>query len=249
MRRALAASALILALPALGQIRVERDSRGQIVVTNKGSQASSRLEGAPNTVPLPKVSSSERAAIKKLLRGACGRKGLDYDLVTALVQAESNFQPNTLSKKGAVGLMQLLPETGRRFGCKDPWDLEQNIEGGTGFLAYLHGLFQGDVPLMLAAYNAGEDAVRKYSNKIPPYSETVRYVFNILEDYGRPALVEKAKAQLASPSDYNRYYVARKGFQPVLRVLYMYRDSHGVRCFTDAPPSGVTITPIVFKDE
>jgi hypothetical protein len=243
------AALLVCGLPLSSQIRVERDSKGQIVITNKGSKAAARLDGSQSAAPIPKVSPALRGAIRARLKTACAEKGLDYDLVAALVQAESDFQPNTLSKKGAIGLMQLMPDTARRFGCKDPWDWEENIKGGVGFLSYLHELFSGDVPLILAAYNAGEDAVRKYSNKIPPYAETVRYVFTILNDYGRPALVQQAKTKLASPSDYDRFYVARKSYQVPLRTLYMYLDSHGVRCFTDAPPSGVKATLIVFKDE
>jgi hypothetical protein len=231
------------------QLRVERDRNGRIVITNKGSKAASRLAGKENTAPIPKVSPALRSAIEASLKKACREKGLDYDLVAALVQAESNFQPNTLSKKGAVGLMQLMPATAERFGVKDPWDWEENIKGGTSFLAYLHTLFPDDVPLVLAAYNAGEDAVRKYSNKIPPYAETVRYVFNILQDYGRPALIQKAKTLLASPADYDRYYVASRSAKPVLRVFYMFVDGKGVRHIYDYPPSAVNATPIVFKDE
>lgn len=251
MRRWAPLLLVLLCLPAAtrAQIRVERDASGRIVITNKGSEAAKRLSGAQGSTPIPKVSKAQRQAIESSLKAACSEKGLDYNLVAALVQAESDFQPNTLSRKGAVGLMQLLPETAKRFGCPDPWDVEQNIRGGTSFLAYLQGLFGGDIPLMLAAYNAGEDAVRKYSNKIPPYAETVRYVFRILDDYHHPGLVEKAKAQLASPDDYNRYYVAARNYRPVLRVFYMYFDAQGVRTITDYPPSGVSATLIVYKDE
>ena len=241
--------ALSLCVASWPQLRVERDRNGRIVITNKGSKAASRLAGKESAAPIPKVSPALRSSIEAGLKRACREKGLDYDLVAALVQAESNFQPNTLSKKGAVGLMQLMPATAERFGVKDPWDWEENIKGGTSFLAYLQSLFPGDIPLVLAAYNAGEDAVRKYSNKIPPYAETVRYVFNILQDYGRPALIQKAKALLASPDDYDRFYVAARKIKPVLRVFYMFVDGKGVRHIYDYPPSGVSATPIVFKDE
>lgn len=237
-----------LALPALGQVRAERDSTGQIVITNKGSKAAAKLS-SKDAAAVPKVSSGQRQAIQKELRSACASKGLDYNLVCALVEAESSFQTNIISKKGAVGLMQLMPATGRRFGCSDPWDMADNIKGGTNFLVYLQDLFEGDVPLMLAAYNAGEDAVRKYNNKIPPYAETVRYVFNILNDYGHPALVSAAKAKLASPSDYDRFYVPHRGEKPVLRTYYMYFSEQGVRTIVDYPPSGVKFIPIVYKDE
>ncbi len=237
-----------LGIAASGQLRVERDSSGQIVITNRGSAAAAKLSAPGSAQTLPQLSPSQRQAIQKRLREACSKKGLDYNLVTALVEAESGFQPNIISKKGAVGLMQLMPETGKRFGCGDPWDMEENITGGTNFLAYLHDLFGGDIPLVLAAYNAGENAVQKYSNKIPPYAETVRYVFRILQNYGRPGLVEKAKSKLASPEDYNRYFVARRNDKPVFRTYYMYFVK-GVRTIVDYPPSGVQFTPIVYKDE
>jgi hypothetical protein len=233
---------------AWDQVHAERDRTGQIVITNRGSKAAAKLAAPDSAQALPRLTSGQRQAIQQRLKEACSKTGLDYNLVAALVQAESGFQPNIISKKGAIGLMQLLPETGRRFGCGNPWDMQENITGGTNFLAYLQELFAGDIPLMLAAYNAGENAVKKYSNKIPPYAETVRYVFNILQDYGRPALVEQAKSKLASPSDYNRFYVAHRNEKPVFRTYYMYFVK-GVRTIVDYPPSGVQFTPIVYKDE
>lgn len=237
------------ALATAAQIRLERDANGRVVVTNKGSKAAARLEGAPSAPPLPALSPRLREEIRRKLREACREKNLDYGLVAALVQAESDFRPNVLSKKGAIGLMQLMPDTAKRFGCQDPWDLEENIRGGTAYLAHLHDLFGGDIPLVLAGYNAGEEAVRKYGNRIPPYAETVRYVFRILEDLGRPALTARAKALLASPGDFDRFYVPARNAKPVYRLLYMHLDAKGVRHITDYPPSGVESTPIVFKDE
>ncbi len=143
--------------------------------------------------------------IKKKIQNACLRKGLDYNLVCALIDAESGFRHNVVSKKGAVGLMQLIPDTAKRFGAKNVWDLDENIEAGTSFLSFLFGFFDNNIPLVLAGYNAGENAVLKYGNKIPPYSETVRYVFRILDKYGKSEITEKAKSLLASPSDYNRF--------------------------------------------
>lgn len=252
MRRAALSAAVLLALFAwtpAGQVRLERDAQGKIVITNKGSKAADRLAGSSTAPPLPALSPRLREEIRRKLLEACREKNLDFSLVAALVQAESDFRPNVLSKKGAVGLMQLMPDTAKRFGCKDPWDLEENIRGGTAYLAYLRDLFGGEIPLVLAGYNAGEEAVRRYGNKIPPYAETVRYVFRILEDYGRPSLTARAKALLASPSDYDRFYVPSKNARPVYRLLYMHLDARGVRHITDYPPSGVQSTPIVLKDE
>jgi hypothetical protein len=187
--------------------------------------------------------------VEHKLRLACDRRGLDYRLVSCLVEAESGFNHFTMSRKGAVGLMQLMPGTAKRFGCNDPWDLDQNIEGGTRFLEFLHGQFSGEVPLVLAGYNAGEGAVMKYSRKIPPYAETVRYVFTILNRYGSKGLVEDARASLASPGDYDRYYVPNKNHKTPTHTYFMYIDEHGARAFTDAPPSGVVFHKVVYKEE
>jgi len=112
--------------------------------------------------------------------------GLDPTLVRAVIQVESNFDPGCVSNKGARGLMQLMPETARRFGVTQIHDPEQNIHGGVRYLSYLMDLFNEDVPRVLAGYNAGENAVLKYGG-IPPYEETSTYVTRAMTVYyGRP---------------------------------------------------------------
>jgi soluble lytic murein transglycosylase-like protein len=101
--------------------------------------------------------------------------GLNADLVMAIVQVESNFDPNALSPKNAQGLMQLIPETAQRFGVKDVWDPEQNLRGGMAYLRWLLEHFEGDVTLALAGYNAGEGVVQRYQG-VPPFGETREYV-------------------------------------------------------------------------
>jgi len=241
---------LWLPLSLLGQIRVERDRDGRIVATNQesaeaGPCSPSRALAAAGLT----VTSEERREIEAKLRNACREKGLDFKMVKSLVEAESSFQPYTLSHKGAVGLMQLMPGTAERFGVKDSWNLDQNIEGGTSYLKFLQELFSGDVPLILAGYNAGENAVRKYGGKIPPYAETVRYVFKILHSMGDSGMVARARNLLTDPGDYERYYLSRQGRKTSLRVYYMYFDERGIRHLTDSPPGGVRITPIVYKDD
>jgi soluble lytic murein transglycosylase-like protein len=111
--------------------------------------------------------------------------GVDPVLVRAVIQIESNFNPNCVSPKGARGLMQLMPDTARRFGVKRVHDPEDNIRGGVAYLAILLRMFD-DLPHALAAYNAGEGAVQRY-NGIPPYEETATYVKRGLTVYyGRP---------------------------------------------------------------
>jgi soluble lytic murein transglycosylase-like protein len=112
--------------------------------------------------------------------------GVDSALIKAVIKTESNFDTYAVSNKGACGLMQLIPETAARFGVTDVFDPKANIYGGTQYLSWLMTYFNGDIELVLAAYNAGEHAVEKYNNQIPPYKETVNYVkkvFKFLDYY------------------------------------------------------------------
>jgi soluble lytic murein transglycosylase-like protein len=108
---------------------------------------------------------------------------LDPALVLAVMAAESNFDPAAVSPKNAQGLMQLLPETGRRFGVRNVLDPAQNIRGGMAYLRWLLAYFEGDVALALAGYNAGEQAVERYLG-VPPFAETRNYVLKILTTLG-----------------------------------------------------------------
>ncbi len=111
---------------------------------------------------------------------------VDPVLVRAVIQVESDFNPNCVSTKGARGLMQLIPETARRYGVARIVDPEQNIRGGVHYLSDLLQMFSGDLPRALAAYNAGENAVARFGG-IPPYEETSTYVKRALTVYyGRP---------------------------------------------------------------
>ena len=114
-----------------------------------------------------------------LLKQAAKRYGVDYSLVRAVVHAESAFKPKAISPKGAQGLMQLMPTTAKRFGVKDSFIPAQNIDGGVQYLARLHKDFAGNKKLLIAAYNAGENAVKKYGG-IPPFKETVHYVKKVV---------------------------------------------------------------------
>jgi hypothetical protein len=109
--------------------------------------------------------------------------GLDPALVFEVVRAESNFDPRARSHKGALGLMQLIPATARRFGVEDPFEPLQNLRGGMAYLSWLLQRFDGDLRLTLAGYNAGEGAVERYGD-VPPYAETREYVRRILSRYG-----------------------------------------------------------------
>ena len=110
--------------------------------------------------------------------------GVDPRLIHAVIQQESKYDPNATSGVGAKGLMQLMPDTGKRFHCADLTDKQCNIEAGTKYLAWLLKRFNGDVSLTVAAYNAGEGSVDKYKG-IPPYPETETYVKKIVANYGK----------------------------------------------------------------
>lgn len=113
-----------------------------------------------------------------------GRKyNVDQYLIKSVIKAESNFDPNAVSPKNAQGLMQLIPSTAEDYGVDDPFNVYQNIEGGVRFLRDLIDFFNGDLELVLAAYNAGPGAVMKYDNKIPPYRETQQYVKRVKRLY------------------------------------------------------------------
>jgi hypothetical protein len=111
------------------------------------------------------------------------RNGVDPVLLYSIMHRESSFKRFALSPKGARGLMQLMPGTAARFGVKNIFDPRQNIEGGARYVRFLLDLFDGDVRLALAGYNAGEGAVLKYGRRVPPYSETQEYVRRISERY------------------------------------------------------------------
>jgi soluble lytic murein transglycosylase-like protein len=109
-------------------------------------------------------------------------------LLHAMVRIESAYNPRAVSRKGAQGLMQLMPGTASRYGVVDRYDPRQNLEGGARYLSDLLKEFEYDIRLALAAYNAGENAVRRYGNTIPPFAETLNYVDKVLGEYERNRL-------------------------------------------------------------
>lgn len=119
----------------------------------------------------------------ELIEQAALRHQVDAKLVHAVIQTESAYNSSAQSPKGAVGLMQLMPDTARRFGVTDRNDPDQNVDGGTRYLKHLIKMFNPNLDLAVAAYNAGENAVIKYNNSIPPYPETQNYVKQVLALY------------------------------------------------------------------
>jgi len=113
--------------------------------------------------------------------------GLSPALLHAVIRVESNYNPAAISPKGAVGLMQLMPGTSERFGVSNPLRPQDNIRGGARYLRLLLEMFDQDLKLALAAYNAGEQTVIRYGRRVPPYPETLEYVERVMRHYGRQA--------------------------------------------------------------
>lgn len=134
----------------------------------------------PQQKPLDGAAARRRDRFASTIDAEARRHGVDPDLVHAVIRAESAYNPSARSHAGACGLMQLMPATARRFGVRDIWEPAQNIRGGVTYLRFLLDRFEGDIRLVLAAYNAGEGAVVEYGNRIPPYRETRTYVRRVL---------------------------------------------------------------------
>lgn len=147
------------------------ETGGAVLRTTRGSFFKVRRRAkAPNLFP---------DRFREEIAAASAEHKIDSDLVTAVIHVESSFNPRAVSPKGAKGLMQLMPVPARSLGIKDPFAPHENIRGGTSLLAQLTRKFGGDERLALAAYNAGEGAVRRH-NGIPPFPETQAYVEKVL---------------------------------------------------------------------
>ena len=153
-------------------------------------------------------------AFAQEIRETAERYGVSPTLVEGVIRAESAFNPWAVSRKGAQGLMQLMPQTASTLGVRDSFNPRQNIDGGVRHLRYLLDRYPGNVGLALAAYNAGERAVDSYGG-IPPYAETQQYVKKVLERSGlTPASVRSEPVQ----------------------VIYRYEDTDGTLTFSNVPP-------------
>jgi soluble lytic murein transglycosylase-like protein len=127
-----------------------------------------------------------------MINGAAKAATIQAALVRAVIVVESGFNPRAVSKKGAVGLMQLAPATARRYGVKNIYDPEQNVRAGAHYLSDLLARFDSNLELALAAYNAGEEAVERYGRHVPPFRETLAYVPSVMKVYQR--LMDQAHA-------------------------------------------------------
>jgi soluble lytic murein transglycosylase-like protein len=167
--------------PAVAQIYSWRDANGRLVLASRprGEASAAVPVGTTASVPATPVSFRPRGAFSDLIAEHATAHGLDPNLVRAVIQVESAFNPRAVSPKGAMGLMQLMPATASEFGVSDPFDPAENIRAGVAYLRRLLDRYENRVELALAAYNAGPGAVDKYGERIPPYRETQNYVRKI----------------------------------------------------------------------
>ena len=159
------------------------DENGVVHITNSPRPGYSWVMGETKSAPVrTAVKKVPRDKLDELIYISAARHGVDPALVRAVVKAESDYDAGAVSAVGARGLMQLMPETARLMGVDDIHDPEQNIDGGTRYLTRLLDRFDWEVALALAAYNAGEGAVRRHGG-VPPYSETQDFVEKVLGYY------------------------------------------------------------------
>lgn len=175
----LSAAGFLAPAPALGDIYKYVDEEGVIHLTNVQSDAKYKLwiKETPRERMIREFSKGE---YDEFIKKAAQKHNLDYALIRAVIKTESGFNHKAVSRKGARGLMQLMPGTALILNVSDSFDPWSNIDGGSKYLRYLLNQFNGNLSLALAAYNAGEGAVAKYRNTIPPYPETQTYVRRVL---------------------------------------------------------------------
>ena len=175
--------AVCVAPAAHAQIYAGRDANGGVVLSNfRSAVADELMIAAPVEAPavLPVPAPVTDARFVALIRKVAQDTSLSPHLLQAVIAVESGFDARAVSHKGALGLMQLMPQTAQRFGVRDPFDPVQNVTAGAAYLKSLLDRFHGDLHLALAAYNAGEAAVIKAGYRIPPYAETRAYVPRVL---------------------------------------------------------------------
>lgn len=191
-RSALAGSLVLLlwaAAPACADIYSFTDEQGVTHLTNVPSDARYKvlLRSAPEISeagrPISPALLARSAQYDPIIESASARTSIEPELLRAVIVVESGFDAKAVSPKGARGLMQLMPATAKAYGARNASDPKQNIHAGARYLRYLMDRYENNLELVLAAYNAGENAVERHQRQIPPYGETLRYVPKVLRVY------------------------------------------------------------------
>ncbi len=204
---ALLVAGLVTAVDVAAQVELRRLPDGSHLLTNSG---------VPRRPPVR----AARPEIERLIELQARRQRLDPKLVSAVVHVESGFDPAALSRRGAMGLMQLMPATARSLDIDDPYDPEQNLRGGTAYLRRMLDRFGGNLELALASYNAGPQAVERHRG-LPPYTETHAYVDRVLRLFRGQGMVTEARFDIG---------VARG------RPTFLSRDASGRLVMSTSPP-------------
>jgi soluble lytic murein transglycosylase-like protein len=176
----LSAAAILVAVPARAQIYAWHDANGTLVLSDRKTDPSAITYEVPNgggvRVTRPAASLNAARPYEAMIQEHAAHYSIDPALVRAVIQVESGFNPRARSPKGAMGLMQLMPQTARDMSVVHAYDPYENIRGGTGYLRQLLDRYNGNEQLALAAYNAGPEAVNRYGQRVPPFAETRDYV-------------------------------------------------------------------------
>jgi soluble lytic murein transglycosylase-like protein len=215
---------------------------GRFITNVNDAEPGSLAVAGPTAAPAtPGIT---QAGFQTLIESISKTNGVDPALIDAMIRTESNYNPWAISSKGARGLMQLIPETGRRFGVQDFFDPRQNIEGGVRYIKYLLDMFEGNIDLSLAAYNAGESLVARLG-RIPPYPETRNYVRKIRALYTKPssfiasdlAIIAAQPVPAVSTNGDAPVPAPSAGTSTALPVsISKWRDDRGVRHFSNLEP-------------
>ncbi len=174
---------IAVATPLYADIYVYADKEGVLHFTNvPTSSTSSNYKVYIKETPKKPLESAITDLYDHVISEASKKHGVSFSLLKALIKTESDFNPRAVSKAGAMGLMQIMPENIRRLKIKDPFDPKDNVMGGTRYLKQLIYRFEGKLHLALAAYNAGPGVVEKYQ-RIPPFKETENFVKQVMKYY------------------------------------------------------------------
>jgi hypothetical protein len=254
----LALGLLAADLPAGAQVYTRENANGVVEATNIPGQSGYRLTypGKGTLIHSHRFRGSYSGEFDHHIDAAASLHQLSPGLIKAVIAVESEFDRWAVSSKGAQGLMQLMPFTARRFGVTDAFDARQNIFAGAQYLRILLDLFQGNLDLALAGYNAGENAVRRYGG-VPPYRETRRYIRKIR------GLLSTDSSAAGGTSDAASFFVpsstrlqrsprpkARQArprrVAPVRpRIYYLWREPNGLTHVAEEPPADGTVYTMI----